>query len=157
MAWTNIFDLAEWDVFVRFRGTSAPSPDSVEYLVRAEDLDPAVGTVTVEDGVIVCDLEPLGSGSGVMFEVVVMPIGTGPSGPFRVTGVDDGFPLQVPGGGGHLKTVESLTSEGTDIYQPVTGSVDDSLEAFVEITEIEASAPCPSGEGLSLELVRGGG
>ena len=70
--WTNIFDLGEWDVYVRYDGiTAAPSEDA---WVLAADLDPAVGTVEVIDGLIVCSFEAAGGSGGVPTpSIVVMP------------------------------------------------------------------------------------
>jgi len=92
MAWTNIFEHGEWDVYVQYVGiTENPVPDSRYYMVRAEELDPGVGTVTVTPaGLIECNFEDRSGSGGRQPAVFVMPR-TPISKPVRLTcsGVDD--------------------------------------------------------------------
>lgn len=55
--WVNLFAVGAWDIYVEYCDSTvvAPVPDSNANFVLAENLDPAVGTVTVQDGVIVAN------------------------------------------------------------------------------------------------------
>lgn len=160
MAWTNIFALAEWDVYVQFLGvTGAPGPDSRDNLVPIAELDPAVATATVEDGVITITTEDVSGDVGTLLRVVAFPSGVAPDeAPFRVTATQDGSPMMVPLAGAAIQSIESVDSVGASIYDATVGAVDDLLsgEEPNPVTEKEATGPCPSGQGVGFSYYTDG-
>ena len=84
--WTNIFDLGDWDIYVKFVGaTESPSPDSRYYYVKAADLHPDVGTVSVVNGEIICEMEDASSSGGYAPAIVLLPQFAAPQVQYRVT------------------------------------------------------------------------
>lgn len=157
MAWANIFDLADWDVYIQYNSiTQSPSPDSKFSLVLASQLDPEVGTVTVQDGVIVCDLEdPAETGLGI--NVLVMPVGTPPETAFaRLTATQDGTPIDaLPDT--RFRSVQAIIEDFPGEYSvDVYGALDDPIGTGTPITQIESSIEVPSGEGLLAHIYPGG-
>ena len=160
MAWTNIFDLAEWDVWVLFQGSNLdPSPNSFDFLVKADEIDPTVGTVTVVDGVIVCDFGPEDT-PGLTIRAVVMPVGTSPESALaRVTATKDGSPILASEGGASFASVLSMdeTFPGSQQYASSPGDVSVSEVAGFPITAWESGEAIPSGQGLIVATQTGGG
>lgn len=157
MAWTNIFDLADWDLYVRTTSTFIPTPNSRGFLVPISELDPAVGTVTVENGEIVCDINDLATSGGIGILVCAMPSGTPPpDSPFRATALsEEGNPILVPDiegeGGAFLRGVESLSTEGTNEYAEIAAFIDELVDG-TPIEQVVASQPCLSGQGVALQI-----
>lgn len=156
MAWTNIFDLGDWDVYVRYAGVSSPEPDSATHWVLAADLDPTVGTVTVVDGVITLELEDGSGGGGIQPGVAVFPSGTAPdSAVARVSVTNEGFPDIATPQGTTFSQVDGVTSAGTDIYSVDESPVVD-ITSGEQVTDIESPGDIESGKGLAYITVRGG-
>ncbi|WOB24750.1 MULTISPECIES: hypothetical protein [Xanthomonas] len=72
--WTNIFDAADWDVYIAFGDDN---------YVLMDQLDPAKGVATVEQGVII--VNDLQTGYGSRPSVLVVPRNTVPSANYRLT------------------------------------------------------------------------
>lgn len=157
MAWTNIFDLGEWDVYVRYDGvTNSPTPDNTAGWVLASELDPTVGTVGVVDGVIVCDLEDGAGAGGIQPSIVVFPSGTAPAAATaRVSVMNEGIPDIATPEGTTFSEVISVDDEGGGVY-----GIDDTdlvdIDSGTPVTNIETSSEVESGRGLSYLTVRGG-
>ena len=78
MAWTNIFDLGEWDVYVEFWDDQVHAPDTNNHFVKMEDFPTSAGSITVVGGVIVCDFAFAATGIPSP-AVIVVPKGTPPA------------------------------------------------------------------------------
>jgi hypothetical protein len=155
--WRNIFETGEWQVFVKYFGTTVgPTPDSRAYLVRAEDLDPAVGTVVVdEDGLIQCDFEAVALAGGIAPQIIVMPQTSIPPLNVRVTATaPDGFASGVASSA--FTEVLTVQSSGTDVY---SATLDDTnLVVFSNPTEWTTPTALPqplqNGSGLAFTRVQ---
>lgn len=163
MAWTNIFDLAEWDIYIRYNGvTSSPSPDSVDNWVKIEDLDPAVGTVTIlPDNTIECVLENLSGSGGMGFSIVAMPVGTPPeTASARVTilvSSEEGLvPYEKWDEEGtdpdYLNSTESMDASGVDTYSNNYGVSYKEVTHLMVYDKLLYTGEIPSGEGLCFRL-----
>ena len=162
MAWTNIFDLGDWDVYIQFAGVSGgPTPDSVGHLVLAADLDPAVGTVTVAEGVITLELEGGSGGGGDQPRIVVMPSGTPPdTAPARVSALWDGSPFAgvspVSSQSVRVLQASSVTETGGPGEYEGNYSLEDDVPEGIEVYELEYDQPLQSGSGLGFLYVAEG-
>lgn len=117
MAWTNIFDLGEWDIYIRFLGTTIfPTPNSRDSLVRADELDPEVGVVTVQDGVVVCEMESQSGAGGIGIQVILMPVGAAPAiAPLRVSATSGQVELLPMEGGDESTPLYATVSEVSEM------------------------------------------
>ncbi len=158
MAWQNIYDLAEWSLYLQFNSAASATPDSATYLVPIAELDAVAGSVSVVDGVIVCNMNGLSGGGGTEVTVVAMPNGTPPvSAPFRVTAIVDESPITIGEDGGALQTIASVAiAGGANEYARTGGAVNDSLSESTVVTHLQGSGNCPSGQGLALQINYGG-
>lgn len=163
MAWANIFDVGEWDVYVRWRGvTEEPNPDSFDYLVRADELDPDVGIVTVtDDGKIVCDFENTNGGGGIQPMIVVMPVGGGAAYQARLT-VEDPDELGQGDESWFFEAESVSLAEGqSQEYEVVEG---DNFHLYSEAGEpitdwllpTELPSPIAAGSGLGAARIGAG-
>jgi hypothetical protein len=158
MAWTNIFDLAEWQVYVQFSGqTLFPDPDSTARLVRAEDLDPAVGTVEIVEGEIVLNLEAVSGGGGMAPLIVVMPVGAPPQAAMARASATIDFgggavTMQTSSDQSSIFSVSSVSPEA-DGFAYDQGSVSLDLGAGIAYAELAYPTEIPSGEGLAVREV----
>lgn len=167
MDWYNIFDLGEWDIYVRYKGIKeSPTPDSRNYWVKATELDPAVGSVEVVGGEIICDFENLSGSGGVEISVVVAPVGWTPdTAPVRVSaysvdGSGDREPFVGEGtessAGVYADSWAGMAKTGEQSYQPGDGAVHDTLGFGELMVDYEFSENVPGGECLSATKLYGG-
>jgi hypothetical protein len=152
VAWTNIFDLGEWDVYVQFGGqTSSPTPPSRTGFVPIAELDPTVGTVSIVDGEIVCDMEPLGFAptSQTEIAIMVMPAGVSPpAAPARLSMTLDGAPYEVRPDSAYAYSSELVIDQGDGSFAAQTGALTDILLDGPITDYVYAGGDLPSGEGL---------
>lgn len=161
MAWTNIFDLGEWDVYIQFYDSVTHTPDIGGFLVKMEDVPASFGTVTVVDGAVVIDSNNGGTATPAPL-VVVMPRGFTPAqARARVTSEADfggGYAPQEAGGGASFaaEAVE-VVDVGSSQYTVTYGDAGISIPDTTEITQIELDGEISAGNGIGLQVGLGGG
>lgn len=154
MAWTNIFDLADWDVYVMHDDGTNPDPNCRTFFVRIEDFPSSVGTIAVEQGVIVCSFLSTTEGNPRP-AVIVVPSGTPPEEAMaRVTvefdADDSGVyePLSAPEGAYIVDITGMEAQSQPDEFDALFGTVEEDLDDDVVMDAVEYPAPIPSGNGL---------
>lgn len=155
-AWKNIFDLGDWQVYVRFQGAEVTDPDSEEYWVKAEDLDPAVGTVQVVNGQIVCEFVDTPDASGITPSIVVFPLDPIASGIARLTcsGADAGILADVSASAfGEMLTVTESAPEAVSI-DASPSNVYDYANSAEWASTVQTPVAIAVGSGLGWERIQ---
>lgn len=156
-AWKNIFDLGDWQVYVRFQGAEVTDPNSEDYWVKAEDLDPAVGTVQVVAGQIVCEFIDTPESEGLTPSIAVFPLDPVASGIARLTcsGADAGMLDDVDSSAfGEMLTVTEAAPEAVSIDASPTNTYVYATSAEWADT-VQTPVAIAVGSGLGWERVQG--
>lgn len=150
--WTNIFALGDWDIYVKFSGvTLFPTPDSKNYYVKAAELDPAIGSVSVVNGEIVCEMQDQATSGGEAPAVVLMPKFAAPEAGYRVTGTGfNGVPW-----------TDRVTSIDPADGSPGAWDAGTSSIGYVAsydglATPLHSNGPLPAGQGIAVGNTRFG-
>lgn len=144
--WTNVFDLGDWEIYIQFSGvTQSPVPDSWNYYVKAAELDPAIGSVSVVNGEIVCEMQDQATSGGEAPAVVLMPKFAAPEVVYRVTGAGfNGVPW-----------TDRVTSIDPADGSPGAWDVGTSSIGYVASydglqTPLHSNGPLPAGQGIAV-------
>lgn len=150
--WTNVFDLGDWDIYVKYSGvTEYPTPDSKNYYVKAAELDPAIGSVSVVNGEIVCEMQEQSSAGGEAPAVVLMPKFAAPEAVYRLSGTGfNGVPW-----------TDRVTSIDPAYDSPGAWDAGTSNIGYVEsydslLTPLQSNAPLPAEQGIAAGNTRYG-